>query len=82
MIGSYARKDRHPAWYLNLAARPEAEARLGSRLIRVRASTASGAERERLWRRVVAADPAYAEYQARTSREIPVVILEPRAAVA
>ena len=44
--------------------------------VKVRARESDGAERERLWTRVVATDPAYAEYQQRTKRRLPVVVLE------
>lgn len=77
VIASHAGEDRNPAWWLNLRARPEAEARIGARAVRVRAREASGEERESLWARFVEVDDAYGEYQRRTSRRIPVVVLEP-----
>lgn len=77
VIASYAGEDRHPAWWLNLQAEPAATIRRGRRVERVRAREADGQERENLWRRIVAIDPAYAEYQRRTARRIPVIVLEP-----
>lgn len=77
VIASNGGAPNHPAWLLNLRARPEAEIQVGGQRIRVRAREAEGAERERFWSRVVQAMPRYADYKARTSRRIPVVVLEP-----
>jgi deazaflavin-dependent oxidoreductase (nitroreductase family) len=77
VVASYAGEDRDPAWWRNLRASPDAELRVGGKRLRVRAREADGAERERVWARVTVADPAYAEYQLRTKRRLPVVILEP-----
>jgi deazaflavin-dependent oxidoreductase (nitroreductase family) len=76
VVASYLGEPRHPAWWLNLAAKPEAEVEVGGRKERVRARRATGEERERLWNEVVAVNRDYAEYQARTTRDIPVVVLE------
>jgi deazaflavin-dependent oxidoreductase (nitroreductase family) len=78
VIASNAGDDRAPAWWLNLLAAPEAEIQVGARRLAVRARAASAAERPRLWERFVAAHASYADYEKRTSREIPIVILEPR----
>ena len=77
VIGSFAGEDRHPSWWLNLEAAPDANVMVRGRRQRIRAREALGEERDRLWQRVVEADPAYAEYEQRTARRIPVVILEP-----
>ena len=77
VIASYLGEPRHPAWFLNLEANPVADVQLGSAHHRVRAREAEGSEREELWRTVVAKTPDYAEYQTRTTRRIPVVVLEP-----
>jgi deazaflavin-dependent oxidoreductase (nitroreductase family) len=77
VIASFAGEPRHPHWWLNLLAHPEAEIQRGSETTRVRAREAQGEERERLWKHVVATAPDYATYQQRTSRRIPVVVLEP-----
>jgi deazaflavin-dependent oxidoreductase (nitroreductase family) len=75
VVGSNNGQDHHPAWWLNLAARPEASVRFGRERFRVRAELATGAERERLWSWLVKQNPMYARYAERTSREIPVVVL-------
>ena len=76
VIGSYAGEDRHPAWCLNLRAEPMADVQIGRSHTRVRAREAEGEERAQLWRRFVEVDDAYAEYETRTSRQLPVVVLE------
>ena len=69
---------RHPAWYLNLRADPGVEVVFRGRRTPMRARTATAAEKADLWPRMTAAAPAYARYQRRTARDIPVVLLEPR----
>ncbi|MFJ4845531.1 MULTISPECIES: nitroreductase family deazaflavin-dependent oxidoreductase [unclassified Streptomyces] len=70
---------RHPAWYLNLAARPdEATIESGGRTTEVTAEQLDGEEREAAWRRIVAAQAQYARYASRTDRELPVIRLTPR----
>src|SRR4051794_26667524 len=78
VIGSYGGLDRPPAWSLNLAADPNAELEDGRARRSVVARIASPEERARLWAEVTARAPGYLEYERRTSREIPVVILESR----
>ena len=78
VAASNAGEDTYPAWYLNLKAHPQAEVQVGSMRRRVVASDASGEERSDLWRRIAGFDPAYAEYQRRTYRQIPVVLLTPQ----
>jgi deazaflavin-dependent oxidoreductase (nitroreductase family) len=77
VIASYLGEPRHPDWWLNLVANPEAGVQVGGRRMRVRAREAAGEERERIWREVTAVAKDYAEYEARTTRRIPVVVLEP-----
>lgn len=77
VIASYAGEDRDPSWWLNLRANPEAEVTVDGKKLRVRASELEGPRREELWGRAVRAEPSYAEYQRRTSRRIPVVLLDP-----
>jgi deazaflavin-dependent oxidoreductase (nitroreductase family) len=67
-----------PAWYRNLKANPEATIQVKSETIPVRASDAQGEERERLWRDMAEVWPDYENYQRRTDRTIPVVVLERR----
>jgi deazaflavin-dependent oxidoreductase (nitroreductase family) len=65
-------------WFLNLEANPRCELQVGAKHVRARARVAEGAERERLWRRMVEIYPPYEAYQQRASaRTIPVVVLEP-----
>ena len=79
VIASYAGADRHPNWWLNLVAQPMADVQIGRRSTPVRAGEATGEERAALWDRFVAVDDAYAEYEERTTRVIPVVVLERQA---
>jgi len=77
VIASFGGHDRHPDWHLNLLDDPDATVRVGRTLVPVRARTASVEERARLWPQAVAAFDGYRGYQARTEREIPVVLLTP-----
>ena len=77
IVASKGGAPEHPAWYLNLLDRPEVEVQVADRKFRARARTASGAERARLWTQLVALYALYADYQKRTEREIPVVVLDP-----
>ena len=78
LVASRGGDDRQPGWYLNLVARPEVEVtRRGARTAMV-ARTATPEERAELWPRIVAAYAGYAEYQRRTTREIPLVICTAR----
>ncbi len=69
---------RHPGWLHNLKANPDTTVQVGSKRRPVHARVATAEERERLWPRAVETYHGYADYQARTDREIPLVILEPR----
>jgi deazaflavin-dependent oxidoreductase (nitroreductase family) len=77
LVASNGGAPRHPDWYLNLCERPEAEVVLAGSRRRMIARTATPKERASLWARITARAPAYARYQERTTREIPVVVLEP-----
>jgi F420H(2)-dependent quinone reductase len=77
IIASNGGQPNHPAWYLNLRATPQVSVQLGDRVRRMIAQTTEGDERARLWSRVVEEYPAYAEYQRKTDRQIPVVVLNP-----
>ena len=78
VVGSMGGTPKDPAWVHNLRAAPDTEAEVGRERRAVRARVADPEERARLWPLLVAAYPAFANYQARTEREIPVVILSPR----
>lgn len=80
VVASVGGAPRHPAWYLNLCSDPEATIRVGAREVGVRADTVSPGERARLWALVTRMYPTYDAYQAKTSREIPLVALTPAAA--
>ena len=70
----------HPGWYHNLTANPDVEVVYkGGRKKRMRARTADSEERAELWPRITKDHRNFAEYQTKTDREIPVVLLEPRA---
>jgi len=76
VVASNAGDDRQPAWYLNLQAHPVGVVLIGGEVRRVQARTTLGQERDRLMREFVTRDRSYAEYQRRTSRPLPVVVLE------
>lgn len=78
-IASQGGAPTHPAWYENLRAHPQVEVQDGPQKQDMSARELSGAEREQWWDRAVAAFPNYADYQRKTEREIPVLLLEPPA---
>ena len=78
LVASKGGYPKNPAWFHNLLAHPDTTVQIGSRRKAVRARVAKPAERKRLWPKVVKACSGYADYQRRTKREIPLVILEPR----
>ena len=80
VVASRGGDDQPPAWFLNLRDNPEVQVRLqGQARQPMRARVAGPSERERLWPLVIADHENYAGYQARTSRQIPLVLLEPLA---
>jgi F420H(2)-dependent quinone reductase len=66
----------HPSWYFNLTANPAVMLQDGDKVVPLTARELDGAEREQWWELAVEAYPPYAEYQAKTTRRIPVFILE------
>ena len=80
LVASYGGDDRNPSWFLNLRDNPDVELTMHGATRPMRARAASPDERAELWPRVVAAHKGYGQYQTRTEREIPLVILEPRPA--
>jgi F420H(2)-dependent quinone reductase len=80
VVASVGGAPSHPAWYLNLRSNPAATIQVGGRKVVVTAETAGPEERARLWSRVTQMWPRYDDYQAKTRREIPVVILARSAA--
>ena len=77
LVASQGGMQRHPFWYDNLAAKPEVAFRTPKGKRRYRARTAAATEKAALWPRLVAIYRDYDDYQKRTDREIPVVVLEP-----
>jgi deazaflavin-dependent oxidoreductase (nitroreductase family) len=76
VVASKGGADDPPAWYLNLQANPEVQIQVLGDRFTARARTATPEEKPALWRTMTAEWPAYDEYQQKTEREIPVVILE------
>jgi deazaflavin-dependent oxidoreductase (nitroreductase family) len=67
----------NPDWYRNLVANPRAKVEVGTEAFDVNARVARGEERERIWEDQKQLNPGFADYEERTEREIPVVVLEP-----
>ena len=76
VIASKGGAPAHPAWFLNLDANPEVSIQVEANRMQATARTATGSERSVLWDQMVEIYPPYTEYQKRTEREIPVVVLE------
>ncbi|SFI91518.1 deazaflavin-dependent oxidoreductase, nitroreductase family [Amycolatopsis sacchari] len=76
IVASKGGDPKHPGWYLNLQANPEVKVQVKADRFTARARTANDAEREKLWPVMTKVWPAYDEYQEKTDRKIPVVILE------
>jgi deazaflavin-dependent oxidoreductase (nitroreductase family) len=80
LVASMGGAPKHPVWYLNLLAHPdEVTLQDGDKPFPVSIREVDGAEKASWWKRAVDAYPPYAEYQAKTERQIPVVIATPRA---
>lgn len=77
VVASKGGAPEHPAWYMNLSAHPDVEAQVGSERRRLRARVAQGDERRQLWAQMARVWPSYDQYQERTERTIPVVVLDP-----
>jgi len=76
VIASFAGGPKNPPWYHNLVANPEATVELGNERFRVRAAVTSGEERQRLFNRQAEQMPIFAEYEKKTTRQIPVLVLK------
>ena len=79
VIASNAGAPTHPDWYRNLLAHPEVTVEYKTEIFDATAIVTEGAERERLWNRVVELYPFFAEHQAKIARQIPVIALQRRA---
>lgn len=77
IVASAGGNDQHPAWFLNLRENPSVEVRTDSGQRSMRARVTEGDERQRIWDSLTSRYKNYADYQSKTDREIPVVLLEP-----
>jgi deazaflavin-dependent oxidoreductase (nitroreductase family) len=77
LVASKGGAPRHPSWYLNLEADPEVEIQVKDRKMRARARTATTEEKAELWPIMTAEWPDYDDYQSKTDRDIPLVIVTP-----
>ncbi len=78
VVASKGGMSHHPLWFKNLEANPRVEVEVGSDKLAMTARHATADEKAVLWPKLVALYPSYADYQARTPRDIPVVLLTPR----
>ncbi|MBM3600980.1 MAG: nitroreductase family deazaflavin-dependent oxidoreductase [Alphaproteobacteria bacterium] len=76
IVASKGGAPKHPGWYRNILADPNVEIQVATRKMRAKARTAKGEERQRLWKKALEFWPPYADYQRKTTREIPVVVLD------
>ncbi len=76
IVASRGGTDAPPGWYVNLQAEPEVQVQVRGDVFRARARDATPDEKPEMWRKMAAVWPDYDEYQKRTEREIPVVVLE------
>ncbi len=77
VVASKGGMDTHPLWYLNLVTNPDVAVQIGTDVRRMRAHTADDAERAHYWPKLVALNRDFDDYQSRTARKIPVVVLSP-----
>jgi deazaflavin-dependent oxidoreductase (nitroreductase family) len=77
VVASNGGAPQHPGWYRNILANPDVEVQVGTAKMKARARTAVGDERARLWEGALEFWPPCADYQKKTAREIPVVVLDP-----
>jgi deazaflavin-dependent oxidoreductase (nitroreductase family) len=75
VFGSKAGHDLHPHWFLNLKANPNVKAEIGDEVLDMHAEEVTGAERDALYKRQVAAFPTFGDYERKTKRKIPVIAL-------
>jgi deazaflavin-dependent oxidoreductase (nitroreductase family) len=80
IVASFSGRPENPAWYHNLVTHPVTTIELGADRLKVRATVVKGAERDRLYAAHAAVFPTFKEYEQKTTRKIPVLVLEPEAA--
>ena len=78
VVASLGGNPKHPVWYHNLVANPDVTLQDGDKVMDLRAREVTGDEKREWWSHAVAAWPAYDDYQAKTERQIPLFVLEPR----
>ncbi|HUB68915.1 MAG TPA: nitroreductase family deazaflavin-dependent oxidoreductase [Acidimicrobiales bacterium] len=76
IFASKAGAPNNPDWYHNIVANPDVTVEIGDQTHKVRARVASGEERSQIWERQKTAVPGFADYEQKTSRQIPVIILD------
>ena len=76
LIASFAGSPHHPAWFVNLSTNPTVTVEVGGESYQAKAVITTGAERQRLFDAQAAKMPVFNDYQKKTTREIPVVVLE------
>ena len=79
VVASIGGAPKHPVWYFNVVADPDVTLQDGPNIYDLRAREVTGEEKAEWWKHATAAYPPYDDYQARTDRQIPVFVLEPRA---
>jgi deazaflavin-dependent oxidoreductase (nitroreductase family) len=77
VFGSRGGSERNPDWYHNVQANPGVTVEVGTDTFEAKARVAEGEERERIWEKQKRDMPGFADYEKRTERQIPVIILEP-----
>jgi len=77
LVASKGGMEHHPQWYLNMEVHPDVEVEIGAAKTPMRARRASEEEKAAYWPRLIEIYPDYASYQARTARNIPVMVLSP-----
>jgi deazaflavin-dependent oxidoreductase (nitroreductase family) len=75
VVGLNSGKENHPAWFLNLGTNSQAEIQVKDKVMTIHAETAKGEYRQQLWEQVKREAPSYRNYEGKTKRELPIVVL-------
>lgn len=78
IVASNAGSPHHPAWYLNLKNNPQATIQVQDRVVPAAAEVLSDQPRAQAWQQFITAAPSYANYQTKTTRQLPVILLHPQ----